>query len=825
MKKLFISTILAIFALPVFAQYSQTANGVKATVNGVDVEVQFFSSKIVRVLKSPAGTEFEKNSLSVIKTPEKVDFTVAKAGDAVVAKTADVAVSLNAKTGRVTFNDPSGKLLLNEKEYGIQFMPMSYTSREFANDALAAGAYGYSPAMQSQGAPGMAAPGQPAPGQGAPQQRRRMIQVTENTYEISQGFLFEEGEAIYGLGQQQAGYMNQRNQRLDLDQNNMLVAIPYLASTKGYGLFWDNYSRTLFTDTQSSGTTFVSDAGDCADYYFLYGGDGDGTVALMRDLTGDAPMMPLWSFGYWQSKERYESQDELVGIVKQYRDLQVPLDAVIQDWKYWDVPPQDPGKDLQWNAIQFHNPAYPDPTRMMKEIHDLHAHSIISVWSQFGTGTEVYKQLAEINANLPVNTWPGSSHPYDVFNPEANAIVWNRMRDSMFVHGIDGWWLDGTEPEIHDPKTVAQYNFKTALGPFRNYRNAFPLYANRNVYNGQRATTSDKRVYLLTRSAFAGQQRYAANTWSGDITASYDIFHKQISAGLNFSICGIPYWNTDIGAFYPPRDMPAEYTGHPANYEFYKQLYVRWFQFSTFHPMLRSHGTRGEYEIWRFGERGTWAFDAIEKYIHLRYKLLPYIYSTAWQVTNNRYSFLRHPYMDSPQDKNTYEIDDEFLFGRSFLVAPIIVENAVSREVYLPSSSAWFDFWTDEKFEGGQTVTKDAPIDIEPIYVKSGSIVPYTTQKVQYAEQIPWTKLELKVYPGADASFVLYEDEKDNYNYESGAYTEIPMTWNEAAQTLTIGARKGSFNGMIKSRKFVVNVAGGKSKTVSYSGKEIAVKF
>lgn len=813
MKKILSILALAALTLPVLAApFSRTDKGIKATVNGVDVNVEFYSGKIVRVVKSPAGSDFTKNSLSVIKTPEKVTFSASEAGGLVTVKTTDVTVQLDTRSGRVTFLSPDGSLLLREKEYGVQFVPMTYTSREFVKDALDAGAYGYSPAMQNQGAPGMNG-------------RPRMNVIVEKTYEVSQGFLFDEGEAVYGLGQQQAGYMNQRNQRLDLDQNNMLVAIPYLASTKGYGLFWDNYARTLFVDTESSGTTFTSDAGDCADYYFLYGGDGDATVALMRDLTGDAPMAPFWTFGFWQSKERYESQEELVGIVKKYRELGVPLDGIIQDWKYWDVPPEDPSNDTRWNAIDFKNPEYPDPTRMMEEIHGLHAHSIISVWSQFGADTEIYKQLDSIKAILPINTWPACTKPYDVFNQKANDLVWNRMRDKIFVHGLDGWWLDGTEPEIHEPRTVAQYNFKTAFGPFRNYRNAFPLYANRGVYLGQRATTSEKRVYLLTRSAFAGQQRYAANTWSGDITASYDIFHKQISAGLNFSICGIPYWNTDIGAFYPPRTMPREYTGHPAEYEWYRKLYVRWFQFSTFHPMLRSHGTRGPKEIWQFGQRGTWAFDAIEKYINLRYKMLPYIYSTAWQVTHNRFSFLRHPYMDSPKDANTYELDDEFLFGRSFLVAPVIEEDATSREVYLPNSSAWYDFWTEEKFEGGQKVTKATPIDIEPIYVKAGSIIPFLTKKIQYTDQIDLSKLELKVYPGQDGSFVLYEDERDNYNYENGAYTEIPITWNEAARTLTIGARTGSFKGMLTSRKFVVSVVGAKSRTVSYSGKQLTIKF
>ena len=828
MKKFFILLVLGFLPVFAFAQFQKTEQGVKTTVNGIDIKVEFYSPDIVRVLKSPADSTFTKESLSVIMKPGKVDLSASATGSVIEVKSSSLSVKIDTKTGKVSFQDLKGTNLLAEKDYGVQFVPMVFTSRSAVTAALEAGAYGFSPAMVNQGAPGQAVPAAGQPGQAAPGagQRPRMQMITERTHEVSQGFLLDQDEAIYGLGQQQDGFMNQRNQRLVLDQNNMLVAIPYFASTKGYGLFWDNYSRTVFLDTPSSGTTFTSDAGDCVDYYFLYGTNGDKTVALMRDLTGNAPMMPLWTFGYWQSKERYESQDETVGIVEKYRELGVPLDGIIQDWKYWGVPPADPSNDEQWNAIRFANPAYPDPQGMMDKVHALGAHMIISVWSQFGKGTDIYKELEKMNALIPINTWPAISVPYDVFNPKANELVWKNMNENIFKYGMDGWWLDGTEPEIHDPKTVAQFNHQTALGAFRNVRNAFPLFANKGVYTGQRATTSAKRVYLLTRSAFAGQQRYAANTWSGDITASYDIFHKQISAGLNFSLCGIPYWNTDIGAFYPPRDLPKEYVGKPAEYEPYKKLYARWFQFSTFHPMLRSHGTRGAYEIWQFGEKGSWAYNNIEKYINLRYTMLPYIYSTAWQVTNKQYSFLRHLYMDAPSDKNTHKIDDEFMFGSAFLVAPVIVEDATSREVYLPNSSKWFDFWTEESFDGGQKVTKATPIDVVPVYVKAGSILPLTTGKVQYAEEIPWNKLELRVYPGTNGSFVLYEDEKDNYNYEKGVYSEIPLTWDNAAKTLTIGARKGEFPGMLTKRKFVVNVAGEKlSKTISYSGKEVIVKF
>lgn len=302
----------------------------------------------------------------------------------------------------------------------------------------------------------------------------------------------------------------------------------------------------------------------------------------------------------------------------------------------------------------------------------------------------------------------------------------------------------------------------------------------------------------------------------------FDVFKKQIPAGLNFSICGIPYWNTDIGAWHPYGNVYNTAHKDPA----YQQLYVRWFQFATFNPMMRSHGTGSPREIYQFGERGYWAFDMQEQYIKLRYSLLPYLYSTAWQVTKNGYSYLRQLSMEAPHDTSTYQISDEFMFGSAFLVAPVVEEDAVSRSVYLPDNTKWIDFWTGQILDGGQVVERATPIEIIPVYVKAGSIVPFTTTEVQYATERKWDKLELRIYPGDNGEFVLYEDENDNYNYESGAYSEIPITWDNEKRILTIGDRKGRFAGMVKNRKFIVNIAGSSSsKTVCYNGRELRIEF
>jgi alpha-D-xyloside xylohydrolase len=792
--------LIFFFLVPtVWAQkFEKTELGIRTIIRTVNVELQFYSPSVVRVLKSPAGTTFEKNSLSVIKKPETVPFSIAESGNILTLSTTNLKAQLNAQTGKVEFFSPDGKQLLTEKDFGVQF-----TSTKDAN---------------------------------------------KDSYTVRQAFLLDEDEAIYGLGQQQKGKMNQRGQKIFLRNENMRICIPFFQSVKGYGLFWDNYSPTTFVDNLQE-TSFESEVGDCADYYFMYGGNADGVVACMRDLTGQAPMFPYWTYGYWQSKERYKSQDEIVGVVKKYRELGVPLDGIIQDWQYW-------GDNDHWNAMEFLNPAFPEPKKMIDDVHNMNAHIIISCWESFGPKTKEFEIMEKKGMLLNFKTWPPTNSndwpqpadakpsgvkPYDVYNPEARDIYWDFMNRGIFSLGMDGWWLDSTEPDHLEIKDE-DFDNQTYLGSFRKVHNAYPLMAVGGVSDHQRQASADKRVFILTRSAFAGQQRYGANSWSGDVVSDWKVLRNQISGGLNFSLCGLPYWNGDIGGFFP-----SNYPGGVKNVA-YRELYVRWLQFGAFTPMMRSHGTDTPREIWNFGEEGSWEYNSIEKFINLRYRLLPYIYSTSWDVTANSSSMMRALMMDFASDKKVLDINNEYMFGKSILVSPVteplytvnkkegstsdfsVVKNS---KTYLPAGAEWYDFWSGKKFTGGQEVERPAPMDIMPLYIKAGSVLPLGPQ-VQYANQ-KQDPTEIRIYPGANGEFTLYDDEKDNYNYEKGQYATIDLKWDDAAKTLIISDQQGEFPGMLKNRIFNVVVVSEKAgvglnpaekmKPVKYSGKKLILQL
>ncbi len=791
MKKWIILPIVTAFMLnlhPLLAQeYQPTDSGIKAKAQSMEVEIRFYSPDIVRVIKSPEGITVNKQSLSVIKTPAKTELNISKKEGTLTLTSSSLTVSFNPQTGRVAFRDAAGNQLFTEKDYGTQFTPT--------------------------------------------------MNVNKPSYLARQAFLIGADEAIYGLGQQQNGKLIQRDERITLKNDNMKVCIPYFLSLKGYGVFWDNYASTTFTDNKQE-TSFES-LGDCSDYYFIYGGDAKGVIAQMRELTGQAPMMSLWTFGYFQSKERYKTQQELIEVVEKYRSLKVPLDGIIQDWQYW-------GRDSVWNAMSFEPSTHPDPKGMVDRVHQLNAHPVIVAWPGFGPLTKQYAEFKRKNMLIDFDTWPPNSgtKPYDPYNPTARDIYWDYLNKGVFSYGFDAWWLDSSEPD-HINVKPKDFEQPTFLGSYQSVINAFPLVHTKGVYEHQRATTSEKRVYLLTRSAFAGQQRNAANTWSGDVVSSFETLAKQIPAALNFSICGIPYWNADIGGFFAGR---YNKDGGAKNPEF-QELYVRWTQFATFTPMMRSHGTDIPREIYQFGDRGTWAFDAIERTINLRYRLLPYLYSTAWQVTSHSASFMNALPLCFPSDKKVLNLTDEYLFGNALLVAPVtqamytgktndkVTEDfsqTRSHTVYLPEGTDWFDFWTGERINGGKEVNKEAPINIIPLFVKAGSILPWGPQ-VQYAAEKRWNELEIRIYPGTNGEFTLYEDENDNYNYEKGLYSEILFHWNDASKKLTIKDRKGTFPGMLKNRKFEIVVVDGKNgagmettqkgKSVSYSGKEITVQL
>ncbi len=781
--------------------YLETKTGLTTTVNSVKIELQFYNSSTIRVIKHPENKSFSKQSLSVIQSPETISFKIQEKENELIVSSNKLHVTLNLINGKIAYYHNNIKLL-TEKEEGASF--------DDFNDA------------------------------------------GTQTYTVNQSFKLDPDEEIYGLGQQQDGKMSKRGVKLRMIQSNTDDYIPFMLSSKGYGLFWDNYSPTTFEDTPDS-TYFKSDVGDAIDYYFMYGENADSVIACMRNLTGQAPMYPLWTYGFWQSRERYKTQDELLGVVKRYRELGIPLDGIIQDWQYW-------GSNYLWNAMDFLNSGFPKPQKMVDDVHNLNTHMIISIWNSFGPKTKQYKELDSINALFNFETWPLSGietwpprmdYPsgvkvYDPYNPKARDIYWKYLNEGLFSLGIDGWWIDSSEPDHINPEP-SDFDTKTYLGSFRKVRNAFPLMTVGGVAQHQLEQSTDKRVFILTRSAFAGQQRYGANLWSGDVVASWQALRDQISAGLNISLCGLPYWNSDIGGFFlwdfkDPLHNPD-----------YRELQVRWMQFGTFCSMMRSHGEGYPREIYQFGEKGNPVYDAIEKYINLRYRMLPYIYSSSWEVTNKQSSLMRALVMDFSNDKKALDINDEFMFGKSFLVSPVTksmywknqiqgkdtikVEDystVKTKNVYLPKGFIWFDFWTGEQYIGGQTIEKEVPLDIIPLYVKAGSIVPWGP-KVQYADEKNWDNLEIRVYEGADGTFTLYEDEYDNYNYQKGYFAEITFNWDDAKKSLTIEQRNGSFKGMIANRKFNIifvsqnkgtgiNIAGNYDKKITYSGKKMVIK-
>lgn len=822
-KQLLILTALASCMSSWTQNIKETDSGVKfqtasPILNG---EIIFYSPSIVRVIKYPSAQMPDKKSYPIIKTPEKINIVYKRNGDKIQMKTENMLVTLHSSTGKVTYQTLQGNTLLSEKELGTNFTPRK--------------------------------------------------DVTRDAFTVSQAFALQPEEAIYGLGQRQSGAMNHRNQQVHLSNGNTNICIPYFTSEKGYGVYWDNPGISQFSDTPYE-TSFSSQVGECADYYFMYeDGTQDGVIACIRNLTGNAPMFPLWTMGYWQCRERYKSPDELCEVLDKYRELKVPLDGIVQDWQYW-------GCDSNWNAMKFMNPRYINklddkealrylpngedktakfdkprfnpPEEMIKYVHKNNAHLMISVWASFGPWTDQFKELDKMGALLKFETWPPKSgaHPYDPFNKDARDLYW-RYLSHLHNMGIDAWWTDSTEPDHLNPKD-SDFDLMTADGSFRSVHNAFPLATNQGVYNNQRAVSNDKRVFQMTRSGYFGQQHYGALSWSGDVVSSWEVLRNQIPAGLNFTLCGIPYWNTDLGGFFG-----WEYNNDCTNVA-YQELHARWFQWGCFMPLMRNHCSSPMMnEIWRFGKEGDWAYDAQKRFIDLRYRLLPYIYSLTGAVTHENGTIMRPLVMDFATDRKAILLDNEYMFGKNILVCPVtqplytkkvegnkgvatvanIAKASSPVQVYLPKGSKWIDFWTNEMIEGGREISRECPISIMPLYIKAGSILPLGP-KVQYTSEKKWNDLDICIYPGANGEFTLYEDEFDNYDYEKGAFTSIRFTWNDANRTLTISDRNGSYPGMLKNRRFNLTVMKpGKQnaetvmikadKKVSYSGKKMSFKL
>ena len=809
MRKTIIAALLASVLMPLNAQDYTRA------VGNVVTEITFYSPEIVRVTKYQTSDALGKSDPKVVvtMTPQAVNPTKREGSSVDTLLTEKMMVTCNNRTGMLGFFRPDGTVLIRERAKA------TFTKR---------------------------------------------TSHTIDPYNVSQSFRLSNGEAIYGFGQVQDGALNHRNKSYShMVQNNMSVWIPFFHSTRGYGLYWYLYGPCDFSDNSSTGATFTSEAAHAVDYYVLVGSEtnGDEVVQRIRELSGQATMVPLWTFGYFQSKERYKSAMETLGVLQKYRSLNVPIDCVVQDWQYW-------GGNNQWNAMEFLNPEFKtDYPKMIDGMHSDGAHLLISIWANFGPDTKQFKHFKEKNQlmkqgnSIMSSTWPNNEGVgiYSPYQKSAREYYWQCLYEGLVTKDVDAYWVDSSEPDHYqggedweitsdfvvlnkDDADNATLNPRSleSQHTWRSMRNVFPLMHASGVYDGHRGQGSDfteaKRVMIMTRSGFLGMQRYGAGTWSGDITSSWETLANQIPAALNYSACGIPSWNSDIGGFFN-----GNYQG--AGQDTYNELYCRWIQFGAFCTIMRSHGSGADRAIYQFGKEGESYYDVINRYINLRYALLPYIYSTDRRVYNEGYSFMRAMGIAFPTDTRTHELKDQFMFGSDLLVAPVVKPQATQRSIYLPqyeqnsnsSNGKWVDLWSGEQFEGGQTVKRDVSLALMPLYVRQGTILPWGP-KVQYSEQSNWDNLEIRIYPGADGQFTLYEDERDNYNYEKGHFSEIPFTWNDATHTLTIGQRRGTFEGMLQNRTFRIVLVDPTqrlglgiqqsvrfSKEIAYSGTEVSV--
>jgi len=864
--------LLLICLFPIFSQ-GQVVEGFKQQNDKIEVNLSNGILSIYPLTESVIRIKFYKDAGEQV--PELIfnseatspEFQVSETHNNLRIEVKNMIVEMDKQSGKLSFADQTGRIFLREKA----------GTRKLITDSF----------------------------------------MGEPCFVAEQSFESPNDEFIFGLGQFQDGHYNLKRVSRRLTQVNSQISLPFIYSSKGYGLLWHQYGLTDFNPadnfvalkkqdssagknkmaevTTATGTQKVSqnqslytgkfevsvdgvysiflDLGDmdnrqyvvidgkpcidmsnfwlpptaCAlvdlkagehqvqlvcksnntpgvswkltddfttfrspnakllDYVVFYGPSADSVIAAYRNLSGNVPMLPRWAYGFWQCRERYTSGIHLVETVREFRRRNLPMDVIVQDWQYW-------GKN-GWGVPQFDETHYPNPSGFIKELHDLNAHFNISIWSNPDKNSRIGREYVAKNRYIPNSPW------LDYFNPETRKEYWNTLKENLFIHGVDSWWMDATEPENDALRGVKTY---IGLGDF--YRLTYPLLVSQSVYEGQRKTTSEKRVCIMTRSAFLGQQRYGTINWSGDVGGNWDAYKRQIVAGLNYTITGLPYWTTDIGGFFRPGN--SQYTD-----EKYQELLTRWYQWSVFNPIFRIHGYQSETEPWKYGEIVE---ENMRNMLNLRYRLLPYIYSEAWQIKKNGSTMMRPLVMDFREDATATDQPFEYLFGKSILVAPVTEPGVNEWNVYLPKSASWFDFWTGKQFKGGQIITTSAPLNIIPLFVRAGSIIPmgpfiqYSTEKSD--------PVEIRIYPGADGEFTLYEDENDNYNYEKGLYSIITFSWNDSKKVLTISDRKGSFPGMLKKRHFnIVRVAKNKGagmdviesidKEVTYKGKKVKVKL
>ena len=650
--------------------------------------------------------------------------------------------------------------------------------------------------------------------------------VDRTSYHTKLEFVWQDGEALYGLGSHEDGVMNLRGSMQYLYQQNMKVVVPCLLSTRGYGLLWDSCSAMRFRD-DAFGSYVWTDADEELDFYFMAGDTMDEVVASYRDLTGGVPMLPRWAFGYAQSKERYKTQEEILEVAAEYRRREIPLDLIVLDWRSW--------VGELWGQKTFDAERFPDPAGMVEALHAMGIKFMISIWPIMINECANQLEMRERGFLL------GNRSTYDAFNPEARALYWKQANEGLFSSGLDAWWCDCTEPFEADwngavkpePEDRMRINCEESARYLdREFAAAYSLLHSEGIYRGQRSVREDKRVVVLTRSGYAGQQRWSTIVWSGDCCATWESLRKQIPAGLNFCAAGLPWWTTDIGAFFVARknefwfwhgDYPQGVTD-----PLYRELYLRWFQFGAFLPMFRSHGTDTPREVWRFGEKGEPIYDSLVEFIRLRARLLPYLYSVAGAVSLHHGSMMKPLAFAFPSDAAIHDVGDQYLFGPVLMPCPVVTplsENGGRREVRLPAGADWYDFWTGKRYDGGQTISIAAPLDVMPLFVRSGSILPLGPV-VQHAAEAPEAGWEIRVYPGADGRFTVYEDSGDGYAYEHGEYGEFDLAWNDRLGRLEISGRRGSFPGMATARdlRLVLVGEGRGAGSAPVAGSEPVVK-
>jgi alpha-D-xyloside xylohydrolase len=588
-------------------------------------------------------------------------------------------------------------------------------------------------------------------------------------------------EHYYGLGQNQEGFLDHRGHPVNCWHDYAApggesVCVPFMVSSRGYGLVWDNPSKTIFEGGFNERTNWSSRVGDRVSFFVIAGNSSDEIYSGYRALTGPTPMLPKAAYGFTQSKQRYDTQDEILSVAKGYRDRHLPADMIVVDFLYY----------TKMGQMDMDPEKWPDPEAMNRKLHAMGFKSMISIWPHFAVGSRYHDMILKNGwfVNDADGTPTNGKHVdrvgpnLDTTNPDAAKWFWQVIRDNYVKKGYDAIWLDETEPDTPPDNS---YFF---VGPGQRYYNIYPLFHTASVYEGSRKE-SDRRVLILARAAYLGAQRNATIFWSSDIYSTWDTLKRQVPAGLDFTASGMPYWCNDVGGFlnlppehhpvHPPLIDPSDARDTVGGYDDYPELYVRWYQYGVFQPIFRTHGTRTFNEIWSYGKQ---AEPILEKYLKLRYELLPYIYSLGYQSYKTGAPYMRALFMDFPNDPNVSEIGDEYMFGPAFLVAPVTDQGATTRRVYLPAGAKWYNFWTNERFEGGQAITVSAPIDTIPLFVRAGSILPVGSaiESTEEAQQV----IKFRVYPGANGAFSLYNDDGKTYAYERGEGEVTRLNWDDA---------------------------------------------